>query len=106
MNNAFQTITPQQAKAMMEANPNCLILDVREIEEYITGHVDEALPFTLSEIDAASAREMIESPDSLVLVYCRTGKRSRQAAAKLAALGYTNVYDFGGLESWPYGLYY
>ena len=91
MNNAFQTITPQQAKAMMEANPNCLILDVREIEEYITGHVDEALPFTLSEIDAASAREMIESPDSLVLVYCRTGKRSRQAAAKLAALGYTNV---------------
>lgn len=100
----YTVLTPEQAKQMMESEADCLILDVREEEEYITGHVDDAIPFTLSTISAETAQALIPARDTPLLVYCRTGKRSRQAAQKLAALGYTRVYDFGGLADWPYDL--
>jgi rhodanese-related sulfurtransferase len=104
MNSTYQVISPEQAKTIMEREPDCLILDVREEEEYITGHVYDAVPFTLSTISAETAEEEIPAKDTTLLVYCRSGKRSRQAAEKLADLGYTNVYDFGGLADWPYEL--
>lgn len=101
---SYTVLTPEQAKELMAAEPDCLILDVREEEEYITGHVFQAIPFTLSTISRETAEELIPSRDTPLLVYCRSGKRSRQAALKLAALGYTRVYDFGGLADWPYEL--
>lgn len=108
MKPTFTTITAEEAKKLIAKlivnQIDYLILDVREEEEYITGHVDEAIPFTLSTINAETAEEVIPSKDTLLLVYCRSGKRSRLAALKLAELGYTNIYDFGGLIDWPYGL--
>ncbi|MBR1780187.1 MAG: rhodanese-like domain-containing protein [Oscillospiraceae bacterium] len=100
----FQTITPQQAKRIMDSDPDCVILDVREVEEYVTGHVENAIPFTLSQIDAEFAAECIPSKDTRLLVYCKTGKRSRMACQKLWSLGYRNLANFGGVESWPYEL--
>ena len=78
----------EQALAMIRSHPDGTVVDVRDEEEYITGHLAEALP----------------DQSSPVLVYCKTGKRSRAAAEKLAALGYSELYDLGGLGGWPYGL--
>jgi rhodanese-related sulfurtransferase len=101
---AYETITFAQAHQLLEQEPDCMILDVREEEEYITGHADGAVLFPLDTIDARSAAGRIPRRDTPVLVYCRSGRRSRQAAERLAALGYTRVYDMGSLVGWPYGL--
>jgi rhodanese-related sulfurtransferase len=101
---AYETITFAQAHQLLEQEPDCMILDVREEEEYITGHADGAVLFPLDTIDAQSAAGRIPRRDTPVLVYCRSGRRSRQAAERLAALGYTRVYDMGSLVGWPYGL--
>ena len=79
-------------------------MDVREEAEYITGHARDAELLPVDELDAESAGLLIESKETPVLVYCRTGRRSREAAQKLEELGYTEVYDMGGLVGWPYGL--
>ena len=100
----FQTISPQRAKQIMDSEPDCMILDVREVEEYVTGHVENAIPFTLGQIDAEFAAECIPSKETRLLVYCRSGRRSRKACKILWKLGYHNLFDFGGVESWPYGL--
>ena len=102
--NDYRTITPEEAKRLMSTLPDRLILDVREIEEYVTGHVEDAIPFTLSQIDEEFASECIPSLDTPLLVYCRSGKRSRMACQILAGLGYTRIYNFGGIEDWPYEL--
>ncbi len=88
----------------MDENPDCVILDVREEEEYATGHVENALLFPVDDITADFAKEVIPSKNSMLVIYCRTGSRSRMAAEELSKLGYTNVYDIGGLIAWPYGL--
>lgn len=94
----------EEAKAMLDAHPGAAILDVRTEREYITGHLDGALLLPFDEIDAASAAELLPERTEPVLVYCRTGSRSAQAVKTLAALGYTELYDLGGLADWPYGL--
>ncbi|MBQ7638491.1 MAG: rhodanese-like domain-containing protein [Clostridia bacterium] len=94
----------KQAHELLEKNKNILLFDVREEEEYITGHARGAELFTLADINAASAEEMIPSKDVPVMVYCRSGARSREAAQILSGLGYETVYDIGGLIGWPYGL--
>ena len=88
----------EQALAMIRSHPDGTVVDVRDEEEYITGH----LP--VEEISAETAAEALPDQSSPVLVYCKTGKRSRAAAEKLAALGYSELYDLGGLGGWPYGL--
>lgn len=77
---------------------------MREEEEYATGHVKDAVLFPVDDITAESAKEVIPSKDSMLVVYCRTGSRSRMAAQTLCKLGYTDIYDIGGLIAWPYGL--
>ncbi len=94
----------QEAKRLLDTLPGCVLLDVREEEEYITGHAKGAEVLPVDAITAESAAVLIEEKDTPVLVYCRTGRRSRRAAAALAALGYTQIYDMGGLVGWPYGL--
>lgn len=103
MTNSYKKITPEQAKEIMETE-KCLILDVREEEEYILEHIENSEMLTLDTIDENTAAEVIPSKDTLVLVYCKTGKRSGTAAHMLAGLGYTRIYDFGGLTDWPYEL--
>lgn len=99
---SYQQITQKEAKEMMDAS-EALVLDVREKEEYDSGHIPEAVLLSLGDIDQDTAAEVIPEKSSTVLVYCRSGNRSRQAASKLAKLGYTNVFEFGGILTWPYG---
>ena len=96
-------ITAQKAKEIMDVGGSVVILDVRAQEEYDQGHIAGAV--LLPDYELAS-RAQTELPDkaATLLVYCRSGRRSQSAVQKLAAMGYTDVRDFGGVIDWPYGL--
>ena len=94
--NDYQQISQEEAKEMMDTQ-DVIILDVREQDEYDSGHI---LP--VGTIDEETAAEVIPEKDSTVLVYCRSGNRSKTASSALAELGYTNIYEFGGINTWPY----
>ncbi len=99
--NSYKQITQQQAKEMMD-NQNVIILDVREQYEYDSGHIKDAVLLSVGSINEQSASAVIPEKDSVVLVYCRSGNRSKVAADALAKLGYTEIHEFGGITSWPY----
>lgn len=86
---------------MMTSN-EVAVLDVRTPEEYAERHIPNARLLTLDTINAETAAAAVPAKDEPVLVYCRSGVRSAEAAARLAELGYTDVYDFGGIIDWPY----
>ena len=98
---AYQQITQEEAKEMMDAQ-KVIILDVREQGEYDSGHIPGAVLLPVGSIDETTAAEVIPEKDSMVLVYCRSGNRSKTASSTLAELGYTNIYEFGGINTWPY----
>lgn len=98
----YQKLTPAEAKAMMEEHEGAVILDVREREEYDELHIPGAALLPVDSIAEDTAAGAIPAKDSLVLIYCRSGRRSEIAANALLELGYTNVYDFGGILDWPY----
>ena len=100
----MERVSFEKAKEIIDSDPGCVLLDVREEAEYITGHAEDAVLLPVDEIDADTAAAAIPSFDSTVLVYCRTGRRSERAGKALEELGYTNIYDIGGLIGWPYGL--
>ena len=79
-----------------------VILDVREQYEYDSGHIPNAVLLPVGTITEDTAAVVIPELDSVVLVYCRSGNRSKTASQALADLGYTNVYEFGGINDWPY----
>ena len=95
----YQQISPQEAAVIMESGEAYLLLDVRTPEEFAEGHIPGAMNLANEEIGTDELPQLPEK-DQLILVYCRSGNRSRQAAAKLARLGYTNVREFGGIRSW------
>ena len=97
----YQQITQEEAKAMMDSQ-EVIILDVQEQDEYDSGHIPGAVLLPVGTIDETTAAEVIPEKDSTVLVYCRSGNRSKTASAALADLGYTNIYEFGGINTWPY----
>ena len=97
----YQQISQEEAKAMMDTQV-VIILDVREQDEYDSGHIPGAVLLPVGTIDETTAAEVIPEKDSTVLVYCRSGNRSKTASAALAVLGYTNIYEFGGINTWPY----
>ena len=97
---AYRQITQEEAKEMMD-NQEVIILDVREQDEYDSGHIPGAV-LPVGSIDEDTAAEVIPEKDSTVLVYCRSGNRSKTASSALAELGYTNIYEFGGINTWPY----
>lgn len=99
--NTFRQITQAEAKKMMDSQ-DVLILDVREQDEFDTGHIPGAVLFPVGEITEGSAADVIPKSETVVLVYCRSGNRSLKAAQRLVEFGYTNVYEFGGINSWPY----
>lgn len=94
----------EEAKKLIEAHPDALILDVREEEEYYAGHIDGAELLTLDTINEETASFVIPSKDTELLLYCKTGRRSMLAARILENLGYTKIWNLGGLLGWPYGL--
>ena len=98
---AYRQITQEKAKEMMDTQ-EVIILDVREQSEYDSGHIPGAVLLPVGTIDEATAAAAIPAKDSTVLVYCRSGNRSKTAASALAELGYTNLYEFGGINTWPY----
>lgn len=97
----YQLIDAQQAKTIMDEDDDALILDVRTPEEFAQAHIPGAILIPDSEL-ANRAESELPDKDQLILVYCRSGRRSAAASKALIAMGYTNVRDFGGIASWPY----
>ena len=96
---SYKTISSAEAQQMIEDNKDALILDVRTAAEYESGHIPNAVNLSNEDIQGGKV-DSLKDKSQLIMVYCRSGNRSRQAAQKLAELGYTNVVDFGGIQSW------
>ncbi len=97
----FVHISQEEAKRIMDTEADCVILDVRTEQEYAAGHIPNAVLLPDYEVEDC-AEEMLPEKDKLILVYCRSGRRSVGAAMALAELGYTNVKEFGGILDWKY----
>ncbi len=98
----YEQITQEQAKNLIDSEENYIILDVRTVEEFSEGHIDGAILIPDYEI-GEKAEETLTDKNQLILVYCRSGRRSKLASAELAEMGYTNVKEFGGIIDWSYG---
>lgn len=97
----YMNITAEEAKKIMDTESEYVILDVRTEEEFAQGHIPGAMlipDYAIRE----EADKALPDKDALILVYCRSGRRSKNAAETLAELGYTNIREFGGILDWPY----
>ena len=99
--NTYRQITAQEAKAIMDSGKKHVIIDARTEEEFAAGHIKNAILIPEYEV-AERAESELPDKDALILVYCRSGRRSKIASEELIKLGYTNVYEFGGIIDWPY----
>ena len=97
----YVNITAEEAKQIMDSEEGYIILDVRTQEEYDQGHIPGAIVISHEEIEE-KAEDVLTDKDQLILVYCRSGRRSKLAAEALVELGYTNIKEFGGIIDWPY----
>lgn len=97
----YEQITPEEAKKIMDSGEEHIILDTREQDEFDEGHIPGAILIPYTEIEN-KAEEMLPDKDAQILVYCRSGRRSKIASESLAKLGYTNVKEFGGIIDWSY----
>lgn len=97
----YMNINAQEAKEIMDTEKDYVILDVRTQEEFDEKHIPNAVLIPDYEI-AEKAEEILKDKDQLILVYCRSGRRSKLAAEELVSLGYTNIREFGGIIDWPY----
>ena len=97
----YVNITAEEAKQIMDSEEDYIILDVRTQEEYDQGHIPGAILIPDTEIKD-KAEEVLTDKNQLILVYCRSGRRSKLAAEALVELGYTNIKEFGGIIDWPY----
>ena len=97
----YVNITAEEAKQIMDSEEGYIILDVREQDEYDAGHIPGAIVISHEEI-AEKAEEVLTDKNQMILVYCRSGRRSKIAAEALVELGYTNIKEFGGIIDWPY----
>ena len=100
--NTYEQISQAEAKALMDQESGYIILDVRTEEEYNAGHIEGAILIPDYEV-AEKAESILTNKDQLILVYCRSGRRSKLAAEELVKLGYTNIKEFGGIIDWTYG---
>ena len=98
----YRKISPQLAQEMIASSQIVTIVDVRTAAEYEQGHIPDAIIVPNETISTAQKPEALPDLNATILVYCRSGSRSAQAARKLVSLGYVNVYDFGGINDWPY----
>ncbi len=97
---SYQQISMEKAMELMETQENYIILDVRTQKEFAQKHIPGAICVPNETIGSNEIPELPQK-DQLILVYCRSGNRSKQAAEKLAKLGYTNIMEFGGIIDWP-----
>ena len=98
---AYMNITQEEAKKLMDTEEDYIILDVRTQEEYDEKHIPGAILIPHTEIEAQAAQKL-PNKDQLILVYCRSGNRSKTASEALEKLGYTYIREFGGINTWPY----
>ena len=99
----YEQITAKEAKKIMDSGEEHIILDVREQDEYDSGHIPGAILIPYTEIENR-AEEILPDKEALILVYCRSGRRSKIAAESLVGLGYTNIKEFGGIIDWTWEL--
>lgn len=97
----YMNITPETAKQIMDTSKDYIILDVRTQEEFDQAHIPGAILIPNDQISAEAERVLVDK-NQLILVYCRSGRRSKLAAEELVKLGYTNIKEFGGIIDWPY----
>ena len=102
-NITYEQITAQQAKTIMDTEKDYVIIDARTEEEFAEGHIENAILIPEYEI-ANRAENELPDKEQLILVYCRSGRRSKIASEELVKLGYTNVKEFGGIIDWPYDI--
>ena len=99
--NSYQQVDAETAKELMDTEDDYVILDARTQAEYDEGHIPGAILIPHDTV-ATAAEDALPDKDQLILVYCRSGNRSKQASQALVDLGYTNIVEFGGINSWPY----
>lgn len=99
--NQPQSISPANALSMIENDPSVILLDVRTQSEYLEIRIDGAILLPLNEI-TLRALDVLPDKNAVIIVYCRSGNRSAQAVELLQGLGYTDLYDLGGIIDWPY----
>ena len=97
----YEQITAEQAKTIMDTEKGYVIIDARTEDEFAEGHIENAILIPEYEI-AKRAEKELPDKEQLILVYCRSGRRSKIASEELVRLGYTNVKEFGGIIDWPY----
>ena len=99
----YEQITAEQAKNIMDTEKDYVIIDARTEEEFAEGHIENAILIPEYEIKDRAEKELPDK-EQLILVYCRSGRRSKIASEELVKLGYTNVKEFGGIIDWPYDI--
>ena len=99
--NSYEQITAEAAKVIMDTEKDYIIIDARTEDEFAAGHIEGAILIPEYEI-AERAENELPDKDALILVYCRSGRRSKIASEELVKHGYTNVKEFGGIIDWPY----
>ena len=97
----YTKLTPEEAKKRLDSEKGIILLDVREPDEYAQGHIKNSTLFPLGTIEADASAKLTDK-NATIFVYCRSGRRSALAADALVKLGYTKVFDFGGIIDWPY----
>lgn len=96
----YKQISQEEAQEMMAKDDGHIIVDVRRQDEFDAGHIPGAILIPNEEIDTTRP-EKLPDLNQIILVYCRSGRRSKEASEKLAKMGYTNIYEFGGIITWP-----
>ena len=100
MVNSYRQISQEEAMQMMEQDDGHVIVDVRRQDEYDSGHIPGAILIPNEDIDTTPPEELPDK-NQVILIYCRSGRRSKEAAQKLFDMGYINIYEFGGINTWP-----
>ncbi len=100
MLNSYRQISQEEAAEMMKNDDGHIVVDVRTIDEYNEGHIPKAICIPNENIIEGTMPEELPDKSQIILIYCRSGNRSRQAAEKLFNTGYTNIYEFGGIKDW------
>ena len=101
MTGSYTQIDQETAKQMMTIDDGHVVVDVRRQDEYDAGHIPGAILLPNEDIGTTPPKELPDR-NQIILIYCRSGNRSKQAAGKLARMGYTEIYEIGGIMTWPY----
>lgn len=102
----YTQISYEEAKKMIDERDDIIILDVRTQEEFEGGYIRGAILFPSQEVNEETAAQKLPDKDQTILIYCSSGGRSKKVAKQLADMGYTSLYEFGGINSWPYEVQY